>query len=432
MCAVRLQIRRDTLQNWSTNNPVIADGEIIWITGTEIFKIGDGTKRFNELPELKGEIPNDGKLIIQKNGVQVAEFSANYAGDDVIANIEADTPTFANLQGNVDDNQALSNALSGKLPTSHNTDENAHEDIRSVADEALTIAKGKSQARTFETFEDMETFLSDPENKGKLNVGDNLYIKELDTPDYWISAVLETVDPVSGYYYAISQLEAEKPDITNMATTDTAQTISGDKNFTGSLQKNGVDVATTTDVNNHHDSTKQDTISDLASIRTGAGLGATALQSISSTDVTNALGYTPYSNANPSGYQTNVLEGVQLNGSDLTIDVNKKVNIPVADNNTFGVMKPVPAYGLSALGNNVVGVSDAKAGGDALITAKANAYRPLTPRCIDLAVKTGLTTNTLTLTDTEQRNAQSWLGTTDMEIEFSDGSESTLSLVGKM
>lgn len=114
---------------------------------------------------------------------------------------------------------------------------------------------------------------------------------------------------------------------------------------------------------------KQDAISDLETIRSGASAGATALQpnasitgatkckitydskglvtagadlqasdipdlsstyltGISSSDVTTALGYTPYNSTNPSGYQANVLEGVQVNGTDLTI-TSKKVNVPV-------------------------------------------------------------------------------------------------------
>ena len=98
---------------------------------------------------------------------------------------------------------------------------------------------------------------------------------------------------------------------------------------------------------------KQDAISDLATIRSGASAGATALQpnasitgatkckitydskglvtagaDLSSSDITTALGYTPYNSTNPSGYQANVLEGVQVNGTDLTI-TSKKVNVPV-------------------------------------------------------------------------------------------------------
>lgn len=106
----------------------------------------------------------------------------------------------------------------------------------------------------------------------------------------------------------------------------------------------------------------------------------------------------------------NAIEGVQINGTDLTPDANKKVNIPAATNSTLGVIMPNPTYGLTMLGGNTLGVSDAMAGGESTITSKSSAYRALTPRCIDLAVKVGVTTNANTLTTTEQTNTCSWIG----------------------
>ena len=44
------------------------------------------------------------------------------------------------------------------------------------------------------------------------------------------------------------------------------------------------------------------------------------------------------------------------------------------------------------------------------IDNKAHIYKPITPSNLDYAVKTGLTTNTIELTDEEKTNAQNWLG----------------------
>lgn len=49
---------------------------------------------------------------------------------------------------------------------------------------------------------------------------------------------------------------------------------------------------------------------------------------INSTDVTNALGYTPYNSTNPSGYQANTIETISVNGTTQQIS-NKNVNIVV-------------------------------------------------------------------------------------------------------
>lgn len=102
----------------------------------------------------------------------------------------------------------------------------------------------------------------------------------------------------------------------------------------GSTRWGGISgtLSNQTDLQNALNS-KQDTISDIATIRTGASAGATALQSgdnitelnnnagyitgINSSDVTTALGYTPYNSTNPNGYTSNVgtITGITMNGA---------------------------------------------------------------------------------------------------------------------
>ena len=52
---------------------------------------------------------------------------------------------------------------------------------------------------------------------------------------------------------------------------------------------------------------------------------------ITSSDVTTALGYTPYNSSNPSGYQTNVIETIKVNNTALK-PTSKTVNITVPTN----------------------------------------------------------------------------------------------------
>lgn len=57
---------------------------------------------------------------------------------------------------------------------------------------------------------------------------------------------------------------------------------------------------------------------DLSSdVQTSLGKADTALQSISSSDVTTALGYTPYNSSNPNGYTSNTgtITGITMNGA---------------------------------------------------------------------------------------------------------------------
>jgi len=50
----RLQQRRDTAANWTTNNPTLAAGEIGFETDTKYFKIGDGSTVWTALAYANG------------------------------------------------------------------------------------------------------------------------------------------------------------------------------------------------------------------------------------------------------------------------------------------------------------------------------------------------------------------------------------------
>jgi hypothetical protein len=51
--AFRIQIRRDTSLKWSTNNPVLLQGELGYETDTDCIKIGDGINPM-ERPRISG------------------------------------------------------------------------------------------------------------------------------------------------------------------------------------------------------------------------------------------------------------------------------------------------------------------------------------------------------------------------------------------
>jgi Major tropism determinant N-terminal domain len=48
--AVQIQWRRGTAASATSNNPVLAQGEVGWETDTNKFKIGDGATVWNSLP----------------------------------------------------------------------------------------------------------------------------------------------------------------------------------------------------------------------------------------------------------------------------------------------------------------------------------------------------------------------------------------------
>jgi hypothetical protein len=53
---ITLKIRRGTLAQWTTANPVPAAGEPCWESDTNVFRIGDGTTAFLSLAPIGGSL----------------------------------------------------------------------------------------------------------------------------------------------------------------------------------------------------------------------------------------------------------------------------------------------------------------------------------------------------------------------------------------
>ncbi|HEY8390095.1 MAG TPA: hypothetical protein VIL26_04000 [Clostridia bacterium] len=124
----------------------------------------------------------------------------------------------------------------------HNINLTAHSDIRGLvsnaqgkADSAYAIAEGRQKAGVFETVSNMTTVLKTADSTA-YKVGDNLYIKDIDVPDYWISAVLETNTGTYGYY-EISRLETAKVDLTDYQTITDSAFSTTDKTVSGAVNE---------------------------------------------------------------------------------------------------------------------------------------------------------------------------------------------------
>lgn len=99
---------------------------------------------------------------------------------------------------------ALNNILNG-IDT-HNNDADAHQPIQNDIRNVEAIARGKARSLVFDTREEMLIWVAVPENAATLEIGDNLYIRDIGVPDYWWDGT------------APSELEAEAPDLINYPT----------------------------------------------------------------------------------------------------------------------------------------------------------------------------------------------------------------------
>lgn len=86
-----------------------------------------------------------------------------------------------------------------------------------------------------------------------------------------------------------------------------------------------------------------------------------------------------------------------------------------ATNENGGIVKIRSSYGINKYNSdNYIYILKAT---DAEIAAKTQQYKPIVPSTIDQAVKTGMTTNAIALTDIEKANAKKWLGFSPMTME---------------
>ena len=93
------------------------------------------------------------------------------------------------------------NEIAGIVETDINTTLTS---IQETANQAETIARGKATGYVFDTLADLESALTNEEFVGGLVLGDNLYIRATDVPDYWWDGTQK------------QKLEAEKPDLSGL------------------------------------------------------------------------------------------------------------------------------------------------------------------------------------------------------------------------
>lgn len=101
----------------------------------------------------------------------------------------------------------------GALPTSHNTSETAHTDIRTEIASVRLVAEGALVGYAFDTVADMNSWIAVAANKAKLKIGNSLFIRATDVPDYWWDG--ESALPVEG----------EKVDLSGYMLTSVAENV---------------------------------------------------------------------------------------------------------------------------------------------------------------------------------------------------------------
>lgn len=293
----------------------------------------------------------DGKLALQRNGVDVGEFTANQSTDTTInitvptqaSDIGAmpDTTTITDLTTTAQLNALNSGATTtniGQITTNENDISDINDKIPSQASSSNQLADknfvNSSIATntanfigTFNSVADLEAysgtltnndyaFVQTTDSAGntlydryKWNGSEWLFEYELNNSSFTASQWATINSGATSSDVALAQSALQPNDnvseLVNDAGYITSASLPTVNDATLTIQKNGVDVQTFT-ANQSTNATANITVpTDTSDLTNGAGF----ITGITSGDVTTALGYTPYDSSNPSGYITGITSG---------------------------------------------------------------------------------------------------------------------------
>ena len=100
------------------------------------------------------------------------------------------------------------------------------DEAKTAANNAYVLAMGRSRSHVFDTKSAMETALQTA-SKGQYKVGDNIFITDINVPDYWVKKVTES-DSATYAVIEVSPLETQKVDLSPYLKNTGTQVISGD------------------------------------------------------------------------------------------------------------------------------------------------------------------------------------------------------------
>ena len=271
--------------------------------------------------------------------------------------------------GNVSISYSNVGAEQAGAVSTHNSSGSAHSDIRSsistaqsTADTAKSIAEGRARAVAFDSVATMASVLS-AASKDAYKVGDNLFIKATNVPDYWISKVNDSKSGDYGYF-EISPLETQSVDLTGYQTkTDNALSTTS-KTVVGAINE----VKTTADQAAEDASTARSSVnsvsSDVSAILNGTKKAAKATTADTATSATTATSAGKWSSAITLG--VTVDGGLKSDGSThisatgtASVDghENKTVSVTMADSGvaagTYSAVQ-VNAKGLAVAGGQMI------------------------------------------------------------------------------
>lgn len=314
--------------------------------------------------------------------------AANPSGDP---SVDPDLPIWAKIQTVIGDTEKLKtedrsslvgavNEICAEVGKKANSSE--LQEVSENVKRAEAIAKGRAKGYVFDTVEDLDLWLSDEAHRVELAVGDNLYIRAVDVPDYWWDGTQK------------QQLETQKVELsdyvknTDYATATRVGLVKADSNCGVRMEANGALCtyqASSNDIDGKRHIYRPITPANLDyAVKMGLS-GSTSVwtdkEKADARELLGAVGKTDYATGEIPGL---VCVPSILDGRYGFIQTNQ-------------ITRPggfIPCKATT---------------GD--INAKTQQYRPIVPANLDYAVRRGIAYNAQSMTPAEKKVACRWIGT---------------------
>ena len=209
----RVQIETFNYDN-AKNKPSINGVELVGDKTTDDLGIEIDTSKFPTREELdkkadKTEIPDVRDFALKS---EIPTKTSQLENNSDFVNSEYVTEGLATKQNKGDyATNTRVNQVAASIPDAYDDTEirDLIDGVEETSEQAKAIAEGKATGYVFDTVDDMNTWLET--NSNILKLGDNLYIRAVDVPDYWWDGE------------KAQQLETQKVDLTDyVKNTDVA------------------------------------------------------------------------------------------------------------------------------------------------------------------------------------------------------------------
>lgn len=243
------QQRHDTEANWTSKNPVLLDGEMGFVTGTQKYKIGDGTSKWSTLTY------HTSLTDTEKSKLDGIATGANKTTVDSALSSTSTNPV---------QNKVINTALSGKANTNHSHD-------------LSTMINGLGEATA--TPSDADYFVSQYAGGGTTNT--SYFRRPVSALWNFIKSKLATV-AISGSYNDLSN----KPSIPSVGNGTVTIKQNGASKGSFTMNQSG---STTIELTDNNTNTWRDVVNNLTSDSTDKSLSAAQGKWLNENKATNTI-----------------------------------------------------------------------------------------------------------------------------------------------